>query len=191
MIPKNLVLLSTKNFTRIQDRLHIVDPALINLMSEVPPDHSFINFNDINNANWHLTLTNLGQQSFLHVVSETVFDYPHIFFSEKSVKPIIAQRPFVLLGSPGCLHNLKRLGFKTFNQYWDESYDTIVDPAERMLAVVDVIDFVCSKSITELQQMCVSMKNILDYNLNYYINEFQEKELEKFEANCKKNLGLR
>ena len=185
MIPKNLVLLSTKNFTRIQDRLHIVDPALINLMSEVPPDHSFINFNDINNANWHLTLTNLGQQSFLHVVSETVFDYPHIFFSEKSVKPIIAQRPFVLLGSPGCLHNLKRLGFKTFNQYWDESYDTIVDPAERMLAVVDVIDFVCSKSITELQQMCVSMKNILDYNLNYYINEFQEKELEKLKAKLK------
>ena len=33
--------------------------------------------------------------------------------------------PFIVLGPKGYLHNLKRLGFKTFGTFWNESYDDV------------------------------------------------------------------
>ena len=194
MNPEHMILVYTDKFTRIRDRLHITQPDLIKLMSTIDSNHSFKNFKELRNTNkdWdEKTELAMAQQSFLHVVTETVFDYPTVFISEKSIKPIIYKRPFILVSSVGCLANLKKIGFKTFSRYWDESYDLIQDPAERMLAIIKIIDSICAKSITELQELCIDMQDILDYNFNYYKTEFKKKELEKFESACKKNLEIR
>ena len=194
MNPEHMILVYTDKFTRIRDRLHITQPDLIKLMSTIDSNHSFKNFKELRNTNelWdEKTELAMAQQSFLHVVTETVFDYPTVFISEKSIKPIVYKRPFILISSVGCLNNLKKLGFKTFNRYWDESYDLIEDPAKRMLAIINIIDSICTKTVTELQELCVDMQNILDYNFNYYQTKFGQKELEKFESACKKNLEIR
>jgi hypothetical protein len=193
MIPENLILLCTDRYTRINDRLHIARHDLITLMSSVGSDHSFKNFKEVcktSNDRWPGP-PDLAQQAFLHVVTETVFDYPTVFISEKSIRPILFKRPFVLASSVGCLANIRKVGFQTFNQYWDESYDLIQDPAERMLAIIKIIDSICAKSIAELQELCVDMQDILDYNFNYYKTEFKKNELEKFDSECRKNLGIR
>jgi hypothetical protein len=163
-MPENLILLYPNKFTRINDRLHITSPDLITLMSSVESDHSFKNFKEVcetYNNRWPGP-SDLAQQAFLHVVTETVFDYPTVFISEKSIRPILYKRPFVIASSVGCLDN-----------------------------IIKIIDSICAKSITELQELCIDMQDILDYNFNYYKTEFKKKELEKFDSACRKNLGIR
>ena len=112
-------------------------------------------------------------ESFLHVVTETCFWETKDHLTEKIFKPIVARQPFVLLG---CVNNLKYLrsyGFKTFNAWWDESYDSITDPILRLQAVVKIIKEICSLSNKDLTAMLRAMQHVLDYNYNrFYSKEF-------------------
>lgn len=55
-----------------------------------------------------------------------------IFHTEKTSRPLLAGMPFMILGAPGYLAYLRSIGFKTFNQYWDESYDLEPDLDKRI-----------------------------------------------------------
>jgi hypothetical protein len=82
-------------------------------------------------------------RTWVSVVTETFFsEYNNqsMFFSEKIFKPIRAHHPFILAAAPGSLTALKNLGFKTFDNWWDESYDNIVDPVDRLEAICDLIE---------------------------------------------------
>jgi hypothetical protein len=111
--------------------------------------------------------------SFLHVVTETCYWDNKTHLTEKIFKPIVARQPFVLLG---CVNNLKYLrsyGFKTFDAWWDESYDSIADPIERLQAVVKIINDICAMSNEDLTAMLRAMQHVLDYNYNrFYSKEF-------------------
>ena len=59
------------------------------------------------------------QNHFLTVVSETDFeDTLWTFITEKTFKPIIGLRPFVINGQLEIYRYLRQHGFKTFNHYW-------------------------------------------------------------------------
>jgi len=59
------------------------------------------------------------QQHFLNIVSETDFeDSLWTYVTEKTYKPIIGLRPFVINGQLEVYRLLRKQGFKTFNQYW-------------------------------------------------------------------------
>jgi hypothetical protein len=49
------------------------------------------------------------------------------FLSEKTAKPLIAQRPFIMFGAQHQLAFLRQMGFRTFDQIIDESYDSEPD----------------------------------------------------------------
>jgi len=61
--------------------------------------------------------------SWYSIVCET--SYKHCFLSEKTAKPILAKRLFVLIGAKHMIKNLQSLGYKTFSNVLDESYDDI------------------------------------------------------------------
>lgn len=56
---------------------------------------------------------------------------PLIFFTEKIVKPLVALRPFVVFSVPRYLETLQSLGFRTFSDIIDESYDQEPDDERR------------------------------------------------------------
>lgn len=122
----------------------------------------------IPNGSMHLGLNDQNIESFLHVVSETCFWDKKQHLTEKIFKPILLKQPFVLLGGATNLSYLKSYGFKTFEKWWDESYDNIEDPIERIKAVVSVIEQITKKSNIELQSMLVDMEEILEYNYNLF-----------------------
>jgi hypothetical protein len=66
---------------------------------------------------------NVYNQTAYSVVAETCFHDNFAFFTEKTSKPIIARRLFVMFAGQGYLANLRRLGFQTFETIIDESYD--------------------------------------------------------------------
>jgi hypothetical protein len=112
-------------------------------------------------------------ESFLHVVTETCFWETKDHLTEKIFKPIVARQPFVLLGCANNLAYLKSYGFKTFDSWWDEGYDKITDPIERIQEVVKIIKYICSMPDEELEGMLHGMQYILDHNYNlFYSKDF-------------------
>lgn len=188
-IPMDLRFLYTDKFTRFRDSWNIHDPSIHKILSLTPTD-SYKNFNDTHN---HTDFqVNLSQQAFLSVITETCFDCPSFQLSEKSIKPIVSKRPFLIVSSAGSLKLLKEAGFKTFDRWWSEDYDTIIDPTERLKRIVEIINDISMKSINELKSMYLEMQEVIEYNFNYHQSmSFYHNEILKLNHNCQANLGYR
>lgn len=129
---------------------------------------------DINNFRVSNTFpTKLFLDSVIHIVSETSFESNEMFISEKIFKPLLNFQPFILIGPYQYLKELRKFGFKTFGQFWDESYDEIRDPKKRYLKLREVIIDLNKKSIEELNLLYKNVKHICIYNNKL----FQEMEL--------------
>ena len=115
----------------------------------------------------------LWKSGLWHIVTETVFYHNKLHLTEKIFKPIVAQRPFMLAAAPGNLAYLKSYGFQTFDQWIDESYDTITDPDQRLQAIVDQTQRLCAMSRSELQQMHREMQPVLEHNFNHLWSGFR------------------
>lgn len=110
---------------------------------------------------------------FCSVINEGEFSRPTASISEKTINTIKAGRPFIMVAPPNSLVCLKNLGFKTFSDYWDESYDTEFDNTERMKKILEVINEIDKFTITELQSLYNDMKNIIFHNFEhlYYLRD--------------------
>lgn len=116
----------------------------------------------------------LWQNSFVHLVNETVFYDEKLHLTEKIFKPIVALRPFLLAAAPGNLAYLRNYGFKTFGEWWDESYDAVQDPGTRSDLILDILDKLCVKSPAELKKMLEEMKPVLEFNKHHFFGEFRK-----------------
>lgn len=110
--------------------------------------------------------------SFLHIVNETLFYERKQHLTEKTFKPIVLMQPFVLAAPPGCLAYLKSYGFKTFDTWWDESYDTIQDNEQRLTAIADIVNDICKLSIQQLQDLQKEMSAVLLHNRRFFYEHF-------------------
>ena len=118
----------------------------------------------------------LSRDSFLTVVPETLWDTQTRFWSEKTLKPILMYRPFVLLAPPKTLDKIRRLGFQTFSNFWDESYDEELDHGKRFAMVMDIVDDVLNKSKEDLIFLLKEMGPILAHNLNH-VSELTKRKI--------------
>jgi hypothetical protein len=140
---------------------------------------------------------NFGHQEFdlwksglWHIVTETVFYYDKLHLTEKIFKPIVAQRPFMLAAAPGNLAYLKSYGFNTFDQWIDESYDTIQDPDLRLQAIVNQTQRLCAMSDSELRQMHQEMQPVLEHNFNHLWGEFRHRIVNELVDNFERSIRL-
>lgn len=122
-------------------------------------------------ANDNLETLSLG---LFHVVTETIFYDEKLHLTEKIFKPIVARRPFLLVGAPGNLAYLKSYGFKTFDRWIDESYDLESGPDRRLTKIVNELEKLCQLSESDLIQMYNEMQDILEYNFQWFYNGFRE-----------------
>ena len=68
--------------------------------------------------------------SRIEVVLETLFDDNRNHLTEKTLRPIACQQPFIIAATPGSLEYLRSYGFRTFEGIWDESYDDAEDSVQ-------------------------------------------------------------
>jgi hypothetical protein len=103
---------------------------------------------------------------FIDVVAETYTNGLTFFITEKTIRPIFGMTPFITFGPQGFLSTLKSdYGFKTFDRWWDESYDNYQN-YNRIKEMYRVIDYIDSKSDEELLAMYDDMTDTLEYNFN-------------------------
>ena len=105
---------------------------------------------------------------FVDVVNETRFAQPTANYSEKTYQAIQYMKPFVLVAPPKTLEYLRSMGFKTFNQFWDESYDDEFDHGERLAKIFTLLDKIFSIPNEKQREMYEKMTHILIHNLNRY-----------------------
>ena len=104
------------------------------------------------------------EDTFVSVVSETLMDTGCLFFSEKIWKPISVGHPFIIMGNPHSLKKLQEMGYITFSEVWDESYDNIISEGDRVVAVTKVLQSICSMSDKELEDARKHMDAIVKHN---------------------------
>jgi hypothetical protein len=110
-------------------------------------------------------------ETFVNIVTETCFWEDKKHLTEKIFKPIVTKHPFILLGCCNNLKYLKSYGFKTFDKWWDESYDDIQDPIQRLMAVTRIVEEICSRDTETLEKMLCEMQSVLDYNFNLFYSK--------------------
>ena len=106
--------------------------------------------------------------SCINIVTETTFYDNQLFISEKIVKPLINYQPFIVFGPSGYLTELKKYGFKTFSDFWDEGYDLIEDSFQRLDLLLNLVKSLNNKSIEEINDIYRSTKEICIYNRDLF-----------------------
>lgn len=128
----------------------------------------------------------MWQDSFFHVVPETVFYYNKLHLTEKIFKPIVSRRPFLLVGAPGNLEYLKSYGFRTFDKWIDESYDQELDNDRRIDLVVNQLHWINNLTSNQKHQMFKEMQTVLEHNYQHFFGKFKhiivDELLENFEG---------
>lgn len=124
--------------------------------------------------------------SYWHIVTTTQFYYElgKISINEKLFRPIVALQPFVVLAEPQTLLALKEMGYKTFDNWIDESYDNELCDSTRMDKVIQIIEDLNNKTAEELSGMLKEMLPTLIHNAEHHYkksnNNLVQKNLEQF-----------
>jgi len=120
---------------------------------------------------------------FCHIATETLFTESTLHLTEKSLRSFIHKRPMILLGPPHSLSYLRSYGFKTFSDFWDESYDMIKDPWQRMEAVIELVKKIDKLTLDDMEDMLDKMKPILDHNYRHFFYDFPDKLMNELMTN--------
>jgi len=96
----------------------------------------------------------------LELVAETYCLGDAFFPTEKTVRPISQGKPLLVYGPRHFLARLRGLGFRTWGDVWDESYDDLAEH-ERWQAIKVVIDNVIAiKAYQDPRIQAISQHNI-------------------------------
>lgn len=108
----------------------------------------------------------------ISLVTETHFDTDIISTTEKTFKPIKYKHPFIIVGAPYSLKYLQKFGYKTFSDFFDESYDEIEDHRIRLLKIVDLCVEISNWSTDKKREFYENVKSITAHNFNVLLNKY-------------------
>jgi len=154
--------------TNIEDE--VITKNIINSFNELKVSNpkNIIDYDDLENV-WGFNFENKEPylNSYIHITPETNFFEMGGYFSEKTWKPIGNLQPFIFMGPAYGLTELKKLGFKTFSPFIDESYDLEMDPTLRFKMIITEIERLSKLPIEEIHNWYHSIfKNTILYNQN-------------------------
>lgn len=108
------------------------------------------------------------KSSYVNLVTETYSKINVNLLSEKTFKPIRSGQLFILIGSPGSISHLRDIGFDTFDDIIDHSYDDILDDRARIAAALKQVDYLFD---LDLKEIFVKIKPRLKKNFEFLISE--------------------
>jgi hypothetical protein len=118
-------------------------------------------------------------QTAYSIIAETNHVNHYSFYTEKTVKPILARRLFVLLSGQYALRNFRDIGFQSFGDVIDESYDNISGVVERCNAAMNQVEYLCGQDqeeiLAKIKPVCEHNYNVMmstDWYRMYFLPEF-------------------
>ena len=121
-----------ETITDIAKKYQTIYPDIVAVLDRAPLPAHFPGEKDHPMHSCWLSLWNQVSETLAYVVTETVFFGRRSHLTEKTFKPICQQIPFILVSTTNSLEYLRRYGFRTFGDVWDESYDEETDDLRRL-----------------------------------------------------------
>jgi hypothetical protein len=124
--------------------------------------------------------------SWYSVVGETISNNNCFFVTEKTAKPLMAGRPFIMLSGKHTLKHLHDIGFKTFDPVIDESYDEIDDEYERISMAFQSFKKLC---LLDPKDVYNKLHPVLEHNRKIMLDKsLLTQHARKFLDNIQQNL---
>lgn len=139
----------------------------------------------ISNVKFHLFNDEWGEayikpapyiDTYFSIVNETVFENKYSFRTEKIWKPIIMGQPWIAVANAGFYKDIRNLGFRTFDNVIDESFDLITDNQQRIERIREVIVSLCASNLPDFLLQC---KSACLHNQSVML-EYQKKHAKEF-----------
>ena len=157
IVNDGFILGQTKRISYVPDMFDEVLPLRADHLTAAEHNNHSINVNHFHtNSYW-----NIAMETYIDAVGGT-------FLTEKTFKPIKHGQAFVILGTENSLGLLKDQGYKTFDRWIDESYDTITDVRFRWYAVFEETRKIALKSIEQLHQDYLAQLPIIHHNQEHF-----------------------
>jgi len=107
--------------------------------------------------------------SWFSVITETEMHRVPTRITEKPFKPIANFHPFMVLGNPGALGFLRRLGFQTFAGLFDEAYDDEPDPRRRFELIYSQFAALCRLDEATLAGRVAEVSEAVEFNARHLL----------------------
>jgi hypothetical protein len=136
------------------------------------PESGFVKHLLFNNT-WGDAIVNhrCYTDTWFSLVTETIYDYPHTFRTEKIWKPVLMAHPFVIAANSGYLRDLRNAGFRTFHTLIDERYDQIDCPSTRIERIIDTVRGISQTGAAEFWE---ASRDICKYNQQHLVEYNRE-----------------
>jgi hypothetical protein len=105
------------------------------------------------------------KDTYFSLVTETVFNYPYSFRTEKIWKPVAIGHPWIVAANAGFYRDLKHMGFQTFGHLVDESFDQIENNQDRIERIAEIVEDLCRQDLAGFYKECY---NTCKYNQEHY-----------------------
>jgi hypothetical protein len=130
------------------------------------PAAGTVKFNLFNNT-WGDAVVDSAayRDTYFSLVTETVFNYPYSFRTEKIWKPVAVGHPFIAVANRGFYRDMHKLGFRTFGHDVDESFDLIDNSQDRIERISQVVEDLCQQDLASFYKECY---NVCKYNQELY-----------------------
>ena len=163
--------------------------------NEIYKGNNFIQWNWRQDEKNYEKFLECFRNSYFDIVSETfngdfhggdfihrVVNYPFLqnFVTEKTWRCFHWRRPFLLNAEQDSIKHLHDLGFKTFGDFWDESYASLATFEQRTEAIADIVADMLTWNTQQLVDVFDSskMQDILDHNEKVFHKHARKNALE-------------
>jgi hypothetical protein len=181
----NLSCIDFKNYKNYE-RLNLInDKQWEKFNQNIPKELDSLNPDFYNNNNKTNNISEYLKEAYVQVIFETngqPINSNTQQISEKSYMGIRNGQPFILFSTTGgILEHLRRLGFKTFHPYINESYDDKnLSYEKRYKLLIKETERLCNISENEIKKIYENMESIIDHNLNLLENKKKIPNILKF-----------
>ena len=97
-----------------------------------------------------------------------------MFLSEKIFKPIATRHPYMVMGNKDSLRKMREIGYKTFDDFIDQSYDSL-PTHERLESIIKSL--IKIENIQDKLSWFKSMENDLEHNYNILTGNIYNKRV--------------
>lgn len=117
-------------------------------------------------------LQNSLSKSFVHLVSETIATSHYPFVTEKCFYSIANQGLFLAYAQPGWHKHLELyFGFKKYDRIFDYSFDRIVNPVDRLIALTDMLSKFSTLNRFDWHDLWLIERDTIMHNYMHFAGE--------------------
>jgi len=158
------------------DKLYKNDLLRFGINTYVPPmsiydiDYEWRNrITNIDDGQGEISIAYQNHTSLFEIITETFVD--RIRYTEKTWKPILNKKPFLILGGVGINNKLKSFGFQLYDEIFDYEFDNYGHPSQRIDGIIENIQNLKNENYNETFKL---VENKVNYNFQILLNLFKK-----------------